>query len=75
MSDGLDLLGLLVKCSNFAAIKHAKQRRKDPEKTPYINHPIGKTTSVWLCLRAFGVLFFSLKVSEQLQSRFEILEC
>ncbi|ORX94316.1 guanosine-3',5'-bis 3'-pyrophosphohydrolase MESH1-like protein [Basidiobolus meristosporus CBS 931.73] len=25
---------------NFAAQKHATQRRKDPEQTPYINHPI-----------------------------------
>lgn len=24
----------------FAAYKHANQRRKDPDKTPYINHPI-----------------------------------
>ncbi|ESN89887.1 hypothetical protein HELRODRAFT_158127 [Helobdella robusta] len=30
-----------VKCVDFAAKKHTKQRRKDPEKTPYINHPIG----------------------------------
>lgn len=28
-------------CVNFAAIKHRHQRRKDPDKTPYINHPIG----------------------------------
>lgn len=28
-------------CVNFAAIKHREQRRKDVEKTPYINHPIG----------------------------------
>lgn len=26
---------------NFAAEKHKFQRRKDPEETPYINHPIG----------------------------------
>lgn len=32
----------LVKSINFAAIKHKDQRRNDPEKTPYINHPIGK---------------------------------
>ena len=30
-----------TKCLNFAAIKHRDQRRKDPQKTPYINHPIG----------------------------------
>ena len=31
----------LIQCTNFAAIKHADQRRKDANKTPYINHPIG----------------------------------
>jgi guanosine-3',5'-bis(diphosphate) 3'-pyrophosphohydrolase len=30
-----------TKCVNFSAIKHRDQRRKDNEKTPYINHPIG----------------------------------
>lgn len=34
-------LQLLVKATNFAAIKHRNQRRKDPQETPYINHPIG----------------------------------
>lgn len=28
-------------CVAFAAEKHRDQRRKDPLKTPYINHPIG----------------------------------
>ncbi|XP_011448343.3 guanosine-3',5'-bis(diphosphate) 3'-pyrophosphohydrolase MESH1 [Magallana gigas] len=37
MADVLEI----IKCSNFAAIKHKDQRRKDEEKTPYINHPIG----------------------------------
>ncbi|CAO1420582.1 unnamed protein product [Diamesa serratosioi] len=32
---------LYTKCMNFAAIKHEHQRRMNPEKTPYINHPIG----------------------------------
>lgn len=36
-----ELLTMLVKCVNFAAIKHKDQRRKDPAETPYINHPIG----------------------------------
>ncbi|XP_061620840.1 guanosine-3',5'-bis(diphosphate) 3'-pyrophosphohydrolase MESH1 isoform X2 [Phyllopteryx taeniolatus] len=31
----------LVETVNFAAEKHRNQRRKDAEKTPYINHPIG----------------------------------
>lgn len=31
----------IIKCVNFCAIKHRFQKRKDPEGTPYINHPIG----------------------------------
>lgn len=37
----MDSIGILVKTTDFAAGKHRDQRRKDPEKTPYINHPIG----------------------------------
>lgn len=32
--------GLLLKALAFAARKHRDQRRKDPEASPYINHPI-----------------------------------
>ncbi|XP_043840274.1 guanosine-3',5'-bis(diphosphate) 3'-pyrophosphohydrolase MESH1-like isoform X2 [Dromiciops gliroides] len=32
---------LLLEAADFAARKHRQQRRKDPEETPYINHPIG----------------------------------
>ncbi|XP_035769602.1 guanosine-3',5'-bis(diphosphate) 3'-pyrophosphohydrolase MESH1 isoform X2 [Neolamprologus brichardi] len=32
---------LLLETVQFAAEKHRNQRRKDPEGTPYINHPIG----------------------------------
>ena len=32
---------ILLETVNFAAEKHRKQRRKDPDGTPYINHPIG----------------------------------
>jgi len=31
---------LLVDALAFAAYKHRRQRRKDPEASPYINHPI-----------------------------------
>ena len=31
----------IIRCTNFAAIKHKNQRRKDLDATPYINHPIG----------------------------------
>ncbi|XP_078539380.1 guanosine-3',5'-bis(diphosphate) 3'-pyrophosphohydrolase MESH1 [Lissotriton helveticus] len=34
-------VGSLLEAVDFAARKHKRQRRKDPEKTPYINHPIG----------------------------------
>lgn len=40
-------LGLLLDAINFSAIKHSKQRRKDIEKTPYINHPIGVAHILW----------------------------
>jgi len=30
----------IIRAVNFAAIKHKNQRRKDVDKTPYINHPI-----------------------------------
>src|SRR5207244_8078763 len=33
-------LALLLKALAFAADKHRKQRRKDAEASPYINHPI-----------------------------------
>ncbi|XP_047437008.1 guanosine-3',5'-bis(diphosphate) 3'-pyrophosphohydrolase MESH1 [Mugil cephalus] len=32
---------LLLETVHFAAEKHRSQRRKDPEQTPYINHPVG----------------------------------
>lgn len=34
----------LLDAADFAARKHSTQRRKDPERTPYINHPIGEAT-------------------------------
>lgn len=34
------LLSLIFKALAFSADKHSKQRRKDVDKTPYINHPI-----------------------------------
>ncbi|XP_029985749.1 guanosine-3',5'-bis(diphosphate) 3'-pyrophosphohydrolase MESH1-like [Sphaeramia orbicularis] len=34
-------LAVLIETVNFAAEKHKNQRRKDPDGTPYINHPIG----------------------------------
>ncbi|NWV74744.1 MESH1 pyrophosphohydrolase, partial [Dasyornis broadbenti] len=34
----------LLEAADFAARKHKEQRRKDPEGTPYINHPIVEDT-------------------------------
>ena len=31
----------IILAADFAARKHRDDRRKDPEQTPYINHPIG----------------------------------
>lgn len=39
MSDS-DGLALILKAAAFAARKHRDQRRKDPNASPYINHPI-----------------------------------
>ena len=39
-TDKAQLLSLLFKALAFSAEKHTKQRRKDIDKTPYINHPI-----------------------------------
>jgi GTP diphosphokinase / guanosine-3',5'-bis(diphosphate) 3'-diphosphatase len=33
-------LALIIRATAFAADKHRKERRKDAEATPYINHPI-----------------------------------
>lgn len=33
-------LNRLLKAAHFAARKHANQRRKDAEESPYINHPL-----------------------------------
>ncbi|CAG2240105.1 guanosine-3',5'-bis(diphosphate) 3'-pyrophosphohydrolase MESH1-like [Mytilus edulis] len=41
MASGEASISEIIRCTNFAAIKHKNQRRKDPESTPYINHPIG----------------------------------
>ena len=43
---------LLLTAIDFAARKHRDQRRKDPEKTPYINHPI----AVALLVAGVGVV-------------------
>lgn len=38
---------LVIKATNFAAIAHRDQRRKNQDKTPYINHPIEVMTMLF----------------------------
>ena len=37
---------LILNAADFAAYKHRNQRRKDEEKTPYINHPIAVARAI-----------------------------
>ena len=46
----------VIKAADFAAKKHRDQRRKGPDKAPYINHPIGVAN----ILANEGKLFFFL---------------
>ncbi|HEU0035687.1 MAG TPA: HD domain-containing protein [Kofleriaceae bacterium] len=39
--------GLLLRAVEFAAVKHRDQRRKDVERSPYINHPIRVASTLW----------------------------
>ena len=36
----MDPVARLIKAADFAALKHRRQRRKDAEASPYINHPL-----------------------------------
>ena len=45
--NSINVIGRILEAVQFAAIKHKDQRRKDPEKTPYINHPIGVAYILW----------------------------
>ncbi len=39
--------GLVLQAMAFAASKHRRQRRKDAEASPYINHPIALAEVLW----------------------------
>jgi guanosine-3',5'-bis(diphosphate) 3'-pyrophosphohydrolase len=41
-------LGPVFEALQFAAHKHRDQRRKDPEASPYINHPIALANILWV---------------------------
>ena len=40
-------VGLILGAAGFAAHKHRDQRRKDQNKSPYINHPIALANVLW----------------------------
>lgn len=40
-------IGRLLTAIEFAAHKHRDQRRKDPEASPYINHPLALAHVLW----------------------------
>lgn len=40
-------MDLFIRAANFAALKHRDQRRKDPNATPYINHPLLVAQVLW----------------------------
>ena len=42
-----DSTGLILNAFRFAADKHNDQRRKDSKASPYINHLIGVTETLW----------------------------
>jgi guanosine-3',5'-bis(diphosphate) 3'-pyrophosphohydrolase len=46
---GADDLGMtaIFDALRFAAVRHSRQRRKDVDGTPYINHPIAVVDTLW----------------------------
>ncbi len=42
-----DATGVILKALRFSAEKHSDQRRKDSRSSPYINHPIQVTETLW----------------------------
>lgn len=40
-------IGIILKATHFAALKHSSQRRKDVLRSPYINHPIQVAETLW----------------------------
>ena len=53
-----EMLGSLFTCLDFACKKHSNQRRKDPEQTPYINHPIGMAIIFLFPAQAISLIMF-----------------
>ena len=42
-----DSVGVLLKALRYSAEKHSDQRRRDKKSSPYINHPIQVTETLW----------------------------
>lgn len=63
----ISTLTTLLTALHFAAEKHRTQRRKDPAKTPYINHPIEVATILAEC----GVTDLTTLVSALLHDTIE----
>lgn len=64
-------LARLLQATDFAARKHAAQRRKDPEGTPYINHPVGVAST----LAAAGVSDVDVLITALLHDTVEDTDC
>ena|SRR5687768_14299272 len=47
MASNNEKLDAIFDALQFAAHKHRDQRRKDPEASPYINHPIALANILW----------------------------
>jgi guanosine-3',5'-bis(diphosphate) 3'-pyrophosphohydrolase len=47
MGSNNEKLGPIFEALQFAAHKHRDQRRKDPDASPYINHPIALANILW----------------------------
>ena len=48
MASSNSAFGPVFEALQFAAHKHRDQRRKDPEASPYINHPIALANILWV---------------------------
>lgn len=42
-----ETVGILLKALRYSAEKHSEQRRRDAKASPYINHPIQVTETLW----------------------------
>lgn len=47
MGDGDAGMTAIFDALRFAAVRHSRQRRKDVDGTPYINHPIAVVDTLW----------------------------